>query len=239
MALRVIGAGFGRTGTSTLQWALEKLLGGRCYHMREVMEHPEHAAVWGRKARGEPAELAEVLDGYVAAVDWPAASYYAELAETHPEAKVVLTVRDFDRWYQSAHESIYSISVAMSEPPLSWMVRVSPRREIPRMIEDTIWGERGCFGGRFTDREHVREVFERHIEEVRRTIPAERLLEYAPSEGWEPLCRFLGVPAPAEPMPRKNERQEMIAIRRKATAIAWAVSPLTGPLALGLRLLGR
>lgn len=240
MTLRVIGAGFGRTGTTTLKWALEKLLGGPCHHMKEVFTSPRQLPLWAAKARGETVDLAALLDGYVASCDWPSAAYYAELAELFPAAKVVFTARDFDRWYESAFETIYSLSLMANTPPVSWMMRAHPRmREFPEMGENTIWGERGCFGGRFADREYAREVYERHTEEVKRTIPAERLLIYAPSEGWEPLCRFLDLPVPSEPMPRKNEREEMLAVRRKLTAVGWIVAPITGPLALGRRLLGR
>jgi hypothetical protein len=237
--IKVIGAGFGRTGTTTLKWALEKLLGGPCHHMQEIFAHPEQIRVWARKGRGEKTDLAEVLEGYVAAVDWPAAAYYAELAEQYPEAKVVLTVRDFDRWYESAHETIYWLYTITQKPPLLWMFKLVPKmREFPEMVADIIWGERGTFGERFQDREHARAVFDRHVEEVKRTIPAERLLVYAPSEGWEPLCRFLGVPVPDEPMPRMNERQEMISMGRKMTAAAWVLLPVSAPVALGRRLLG-
>lgn len=240
MTLQVIGAGFGRTGTTTLKWALETLLGGRCHHMREVFEHPEQVRGWAAKARGEAVDLATLLDGYVAAVDWPSAAYWAELAERFPAAKVVLTVRDFDRWYESALETIYGMSQMVERPPVSWMTRLNPRmRQLPQMMDDTIWGERGVFGGRFTDKVHARAIYERNIEEVKRTIAAERLLVYTPSEGWEPLCRFLGVSVPNEPMQHRNERQEMIRIRRVMTAVGWAVSPITAPIALGLRALGR
>jgi hypothetical protein len=240
MTLKVIGAGFGRTGTTSLKWALERLLGGRCHHMLEVLEHPEQVKGWAAKARGEDVDLAKLLEGYVATCDWPSVAYYAELAERFPTAKVVLTLRGFDRWYESTFETIYSMSLMAERPPVSWMMRVDRRRRgFPQMVMDTVWGERGCFGGRFADREHARGVYERHLEDVRRRIPAERLLEWAPSEGWEPLCRFLEVPVPSEPMPHRNDRQEMIVRRRTMTAIAWAVSPITGPIALGLRVLGR
>lgn len=240
VTLQVIGAGFGRTGTSTLKWALEKLLGGPCHHMREVLAHPDQVHGWAAKARGEAVDLAALLEGYVASCDWPSAAYYAELAARFPAAKVVLTTREFERWYESARETIYSMSLTAARPPASWMMQSHPRmRVFPGMIEDTIWGERGCFGGRFEDREHARTVYEQHIEEVRRTIPAERLLEWAPSEGWEPLCRFLQVPVPEEPMARMNDREEMLSARRKMTAIAWAMTPITAPLAMGRRLLGR
>jgi hypothetical protein len=240
MTLEVIGAGFGRTGTTTLKWALETLLGGKCHHMQEVLENPGQIAGWAAKARGEPVDLAKLLEGYVAACDWPSAAHYAELAERFPEAKVILTRRDFDKWYESASETIYQLSIMATSPPVSWMMRVNPRmRGFPQMLEDSVWGKRGVFGGRFEDREHARRVYEHWNAEVIRTIPAERLLVYGPSEGWEPLCRFLGVPVPSEPMQHRNERQELVRLRRVMTAVSWVIAPITAPLALGLRALGR
>jgi hypothetical protein len=240
MPLEVIGAGFGRTGTTTLKWALETLLGGKCHHMQEVFANPKQVAGWAARARGETIDWEKLLEGYVAACDWPAAAYWAELAERYPNAKVVLTRRDFDKWYDSANETIYSLYRLTKRPPTSWLFHVNPRMpEFSQMVADTIWGERGVFGERFHDREHVRGIYERHTEEVKRTIPAERLLVWAPSDGWEPLCRILGVPVPSEPMQHRNERQEMIGMRRKLTAIGWVTSPLTAPASLVMRALGR
>lgn len=240
MTLKVIGAGFGRTGTTTLKHALEILLGGKCHHMQEVFAHPEQISLWAARARGEAVDWDALLSGYVAACDWPSAAYYAELAERYPAAKVVLTRRDFDKWFESATETIYSMSIMAATPPVSWMMTVNPRmRGFSQMVDDTVWGERGVFGGRFAERERTRGIYERHLEEVHRRIPAERLLEWAPTDGWEPLCRFLEVPVPSEPVPHKNERQELVGMRKKMTAVAWVVAPITAPLAFGLRLLGR
>lgn len=240
MALKVIGAGFGRTGTTTLKWALETLLGGKCHHMQEVIAHPEQVPLWTAKARGEAVDWEQLLGGYVASCDWPSAAYYAELAERYPAAKVVLTRRAFDKWYESAFETIYSLAVTAASPPMSWLMTVVPRmRGFPQMLDEMVWGERGAFGGRFADREHAREVYERHNETVLRTIPAERLLVWAPGDGWEPLCRFLELPVPSEPMQHRNERQELVGVRQKMKTVGWVASPITAPLALLLRALGR
>jgi hypothetical protein len=238
MTIRVIGAGFGRTGTSTLKWALERLLAGRCHHMREVFAHPEQIRSWAALARGESVDLEQLLDGYVATCDWPSAAFYEALAQRFPDAKVVLTVRDFDKWYESATETIYAMATTVTRPPVEWLVRSNPRmREFPQMVDDVVWS--GVFDGRFSDREHARAVFEAHIEDVKRKIPAERLLIYSPSQGWDPLCSFLDLPVPSEPMARENEREKMIAMRRRMTVVAWALSPITAPISLGLRALGR
>ncbi len=108
MALAVIGAGFGRTGTLSLRDALERLGLGPCYHMYEVMQNPGHADFWQRAADGEAVEWEELLAGYRSAVDWPVCSFWAELAARYPEAKVILTVRDPGRWFESAWSTIFA-----------------------------------------------------------------------------------------------------------------------------------
>jgi hypothetical protein len=213
MALSVIGAGFGRTGTLSLRIALDRLGLSPCYHMLEVFEHPEHIEVWERAAAGERVDWEGLFRGYRSAVDWPVCAFYRELAKRCPEAKVILTVRDPERWYQSATETIFPImtgSPAGDDPVALAQARMA--REI--IVQQT-------FGGRVDDRGHAIAVYERHAEEVRRTIPPERLLVYEVAEGWGPLCRFLGVPEPAEPFPRANTTEDfrgMIAARRGAAS---------------------
>lgn len=199
MALSVVGAGFGRTATLSMKSALEQLGFGPCYHMREVFEHPEFMKFWGAAARGEPVDWDEVFDGYASAVDWPACTYYRELAEHYPDAQVLLTVRDPRRWYESATSTIFSRENRerlLSGPP-------SP--DIGAMMKKIMVE---TFDGRLDDADHAISVFERHVETVERVIPSERLLVYDASEGWEPLCAFLGVPVPAAPFPRVNTREE-------------------------------
>jgi hypothetical protein len=192
MTLQVVGAGVGRTGTLSLKVALERLLGGPCYHMAEVFAHPEHVAPWHEAARGGAPDWQALFTGYRAAVDWPAAAFWPELMEAFPDALVVLSVRDADSWWRSANGTIFpSIDRAGGE----WRA----------MIGD-------LFANRFTpaltDREACIAAFERHNAEVRRRTPKERLLEWRAAEGWEPLCAALGVPVPEEPFPRVNSSEE-------------------------------
>lgn len=232
MALRVIGAGFGRTGTMSLKHALERLLGGRCYHMVEVIENA-HSEFWARKARGERAEFEEVLEDYVATVDWPTTRYYAELAQRYPEAKIVLTVRDPERWYESTRTTIRKLTRMMQRPPVRWMIQsVGKMRAFPGMTDDVVWGPRGEFGGRFEDRDHAIAVYEAHNAEVERSIPADRLLVYELKQGWGPLCEFLGVPVPDGPMPHANDAAVMQRRIRWMYAAGWATAPVTFPLSL-------
>lgn len=199
VSLSVIGAGFGRTGTRSLKLALEQLGYGPCYHMDEVFAHPEHIPLWHGAARGRTPNWGSLLGPYRAAVDWPVASFWRHLADTYPGARVVLTVRDAESWYESARETIYpAIRRPMSEDPVII--------EHQRMAQELIL-ER-TFGGRFEDRGHAIGVYERHNGAVRASLPGERLLVYRVGEGWGPLCEFLDVGVPTTPFPKANVREE-------------------------------
>ena len=195
MTLRVVGAGLGRTGTASLKRALEELLDAPCYHMAEVFQHPEHVPHWHAAARGEMPDWQALLRDYRAAVDWPAAAFWRELSAANPDAVVLLSVRDPEAWWRSASETIF---------PTSRQVNGEWREMI-----DAI------FSARFTmaldDRDACIAAFNAHVEEVRASVPDERLLVWQASDGWEPLCERLGVPVPAAPFPRTNTREEFLA----------------------------
>jgi hypothetical protein len=213
--VRVIGAGFGRTGTASLQSALEELGFGPCYHMFEVFEHPQHADFWEAVWRGEPVDWDAVLGGYEATVDWPACTFYDKLLRRHPEAKVLLSVRDPERWYESTRGTIYeatklstrSVFSRVSLALLS-LIRFGTFTIRPWQIAEEIV-LRGTFEGKFEDERHAIEVFNRHNAEVRRRVPKERLLIYEVKEGWGPLCEFLGVEEPDKPFPQLNDAAEV------------------------------
>lgn len=203
MAIEVIGAGFGRTGTTSLKVALEKLGYDKCYHMFEVIETPEDAAFWqdalARKAAGS-ADWSVPFNGYKATLDWPGCTFYEELMDAYPDAKVLLTTRDPESWYESARATIYQ-SNQMEEETLP-----PPMRPFIEMVKTLLWEH--TFDGRFEDKAYAIEVFNDHIETVKRSVPSEKLLVYNVKEGWEPLGEFLGVEVPKdEPFPHLNDRQ--------------------------------
>jgi len=198
MGLKVVGAGFGRTGTLSLKSALEKLGFGPCYHMLEVMRRPEHVEMWYRLAYGGRMDWDLLFNDFQSAVDWPAARYWRELADHYPNARVLLSVRDAESWYQSATDTIFN-GMTMRLPDSVPELR---RRQLAMARKITL---DDTFGGRFEDRTHAIEVFNRHIETVRATIDPARLLIFDVKEGWEPLCRFLRVPVPDEQFPRVND----------------------------------
>jgi sulfotransferase family protein len=223
--LDVIGAGFGRTGTMSLKVALEELGFGPCYHMSEVFENPEHVEHW-EAAREGRAKWEKIFDGYRATVDWPGAAFYEELMERYPDAKVILTVRDPERWYESARGTIYTIQNVASSPIFSlaalFVPRIRQAKRVARMASDLAWED--VFGGRFEDRRYAIEVFERWNERVKECVPAERLLVYEVKDGWEPLCDFLGVAIPeGRPYPHLNDAESFRRMIRRLTALALAV----------------
>ena len=204
MPIKVIGAGLGRTGTLSLKVALEELGFAKCYHMSEVIAHLEGCAHLGCRRAGAHVDWETLFQGYQATVDWPSCSFYEALMQHYPDAKVVLTVRDPERWYDSARHTIYFVRQAFPK----WIATLFPRmRVFRRMLDGLIWD--GTFQGRFEDKPFATEVFNQHNERVRRVVPSERLLVFEVRDGWEPLCSFLGVPVPAgKPFPHLNDTAE-------------------------------
>ena len=231
MPLKVIGAGLGRTGTLSLKVALEELGFSKCYHMTEVFAHQGHAQVWDAAARGEPVDWEALFRGYRATVDWPGCNFYKEFLRLYPEAKVILTVRDPERWYDSARQTIYYVRSTFP----GWVTPFVPRvRHLLRMLDRLIWD--GKFDGRFEDKDHAIGVFNRHNEEVQRTVPPDRLLVYEVKEGWGPLCSFLGVPIPeGKPFPHLNDAEEFRSLVRRQAVVMRAVAySVLGAVALAL-----
>jgi hypothetical protein len=200
--MKVIGVGFGRTGTLSLRTALCELGFGPCHHMIDVTADPALEAKWLRKARGANISWAEILNGYVSTADWPGCFYWNELMDSFPRAKAILTVRDADAWYSSATETIYAMAQAY---------QANGPDHGPGMSDLIIW--RRTFSGRFTEKSHAISVFEEHNRRVINTIPRQRLLVYDIKDGWGPLCEFLDVDVPTGTrFPRTNDRASFQAI---------------------------
>jgi hypothetical protein len=193
-ALRVIGAGLGRTGTLSMKAALERIGYGPCHHMIDILTAPERAGRWLEPTHDWDA----IFDGYRATVDWPAAAFWRELADRYPDAKVVLTVRDADRWYDSVMHTIHP--VMMQGPPTDAPAIL---HRFHAMVHALIFQR--TFGGRLADRAHATRVFAEHNRAVVDAIPPSRLLVHRAGDGWEPLCRFLGVPVPDQDFPHLND----------------------------------
>ena len=233
--MKVIGAGFGRTGTTSLKAALGELGLDPSYGLGEVFRNPEHVGFWEAARRGEEVDWEGFLAGYGVAVDWPACSFYEELMEAFPEAPVILTVRDPAPWYESMRSTIYGLRRLTTGPLPVRAAFAFAGLFVPgvvgavRLADRLVWED--TFDGRFEDRAYAMEVFERHNEAVCQRVPPERLLVFDVREGWAPLCEFLGIEAPDEPFPHLNEAREM---RRRLlghvalSAAAPALAVLTG-----------
>ncbi len=200
MSLKIVGAALGRTGTNSLKLALEELGFGPCHHMFEVRDHPEQLPYWQAAARGELPDWDEVFANYQSCVDWPSARFWREIAAYYPEAKVILTLRDADKWFASVHATIYPVILSWPEQEPGHF------RDTMEMAQELIVEQ--TFGGRLDDRDHALAVYRAYEEAVRRTIAPERLLAFDVSEGWAPLCAFLEVPVPDTPFPRTNTGEE-------------------------------
>lgn len=191
MTLRVIGAGFGRTGTESMKRALESLGFGPCLHMHEIIPSPSLTAQWRAiAAGGAPPDWRKVFEGYGATMDWPAAHFWRELSTCFPEAKIVLTVRSTESWYASMEKTILKVLRDPASDPDSIGMALLKRR---------------LFGGNVTDRQHICDIYESHIAEVQAAFGPDRLLTYDLGSGWAPLCRHLNVPAPDAPFPSGND----------------------------------
>ena len=203
MSLNVIGSGFGRTGTMSTKIALEQLGFGPCHHMTEVMANPSQPAFWEAHATGLDVDWAEVFADYQAQVDFPGASVWHELTIAFPDAKVIHTERPVDEWWASYSKTINKFWInqdALDLPPPVAAIFLTMRH----LLVD------GVFGG--TDRDACVKAYKRNNEKVRDTVPADRLLVFTPTDGWEPLCRFLGVSVPGTAFPRSNARDEFWAL---------------------------
>jgi hypothetical protein len=194
MALKVIGAGFGRTGTMSLKAALEQLGAGPCYHMVECLpQGPAHWQKWVDAANGKP-DWDSIFDGFGSAVDFPACSSYIALADHYPDAKVILTVRDPERWFESTQETIFAPH---------W-IEYLRHAEMGKFIQLNI---NDYLQDRMHDKAHLVQRFKEHVEEVKNAIPASRLLVFEVKDGWEPLCKFLELPMPDGDFPYINDEE--------------------------------
>lgn len=202
MALKVVGAGLGRTGTNSLKLALEQLLGGPCYHMLELFPRPQHIPMWHAAIKGEPVDWDQLFDGFVAAVDWPTAEVWDQIHAAFPDAVVLLSVRDSaEAWWKSFSSTILEVmrrgpgEAGAADPWFSMSVDMMKH-----------------FSPAGLDHDDAVAAYEAHNQAVRDAVPSDRLVEWRPADGWGPLCAGLGLPEPAEPFPHVNTTDDFRAM---------------------------
>ncbi len=211
MSIKIIGAGFPRTGTNTLKRSLEILGISKAYHFKDLLLNPENLHYWKTLAETGSTQWDEIYDGYEASVDFPCYPWYKEHMKRYPDAKVILTVRPFDKWYTSVKSTIWTAGPQTVPEKIVMIAKlvVTPRlRKVfkcIKFVKGYLWKTQ--FEGRFLDKDFVETVWNKHIEEVKAYVPADKLLVYDVRDGWPPLCEFLGVEAPAEPLPHLNKKE--------------------------------
>lgn len=199
MSLKVVGAGLGRTGTHSLKVALEELLGQPCYHMVEVFQRPADVPVWKAAALDQPVDWGSMFQGYAAAVDWPASSFWPEISAHYPDAKIVYSRRDPEAWWESASNTIFAhIGTPADEGRAAWFDMVS-----------TMFERR--FTTQLKNREACLTAFRKHETSVLDSAPRDRLVIWQASDGWGPLCSALDLPEPKAPFPLTNTREQFLA----------------------------
>jgi hypothetical protein len=201
--LRIIGAGLPRTATNTLRTVLPALTGGPCYHMVDVNEHPEHLPIWLAALNGDPPDWREFFADYTAAVDWPPSAFWPDLAAAFPDALIVLSTRaDGETWWRSVDATIMG---GLRDDP-----------EFPddmRRLDAGLWHR--TLGPSWDDPAENAASYQRWVDDVRRTAPPARLLEWRAEQGWEPLCAALDVPVPDLPFPTTNSSAAWAERRRQ------------------------
>jgi hypothetical protein len=210
--MRVIGAGLPRTATLSQKVGLEMLGVGPCYHMVDILSDLDRAEQWCEAIEGN-GNWGEIFAGYQATVDWPGAFFYRELLDVYPDAKVLLSVRSGESWARSMTATINGVLYGdtMMHDLSSARCRIDPgwRRYIDLMIG--MWEKSGLLpDSGDPDEAYLAEAMTRYIDEVKQTVPADRLLVWTAADGWESLCEFLELPMPESAFPNINDADTFV-----------------------------
>ncbi len=249
--VQVIGAGFGRTGTSSLKKALD-VLGYNTYHMTENFKH-SHFKFWLRVANKKkqdkrrielscevhPVERNHEVDedsyhfdeifkldereSYTATCDFPAATYWIEQLNQYPQAKVILTKRDPEKWYQSCIDTIFRTMPCSPhcDPLIYWWTWLGIPSTYYHTFFKTVIGQ-DTFKGNWS-KENVIQCYQEHNKKVETNCPKEQLLVFEVAQGWKPLCEFLGKPIPDVPFPHVNDTKDFTNLFRNVRIITTVV----------------
>lgn len=213
--MKLIGAGFGRSGTMSIKAALEEVGYGPSYHMKIALPRFYHLYFFMKAWKGKKVNWKRFFRRYNSVVDWPTCSFYREMMAEYPDAKILLNVRDPEKWYDSMYETIWAIQTAFP----FWFPTV-----VRKIHDEIIWN--GNLKGKFLDKDETVRIYKEWIEEVKRSVPEDKLLVYEVTEGWKPLCDFLGVPVPDKPFPHINERRSFKMMIRLLRVLNWLVPAL-------------
>jgi len=207
--MKVICAGWGRTGTRSLKYALEHINGQPSYHMQNILLNKKDAKKWHNLifSNNKKYNWDSIYKGYGACLDFPSCNYYKELMEFYPDAKVILNLRDDESWVKSWNVlnnqilKSFTFRFIAKLPYTSFKLHKDIHNEM-------ILGAKGAFGGAKTDEEKMQK-FNDWNQSVIDYVPKDRLLVYKVSEGWDPICKFLNVNIPDISFPYKNKTKNM------------------------------
>lgn len=204
MALQLVGAGFGRTGTNSMKLALATLGLGPCHHMSVLLEDPTQQALWDTYPAGSSPDWDAAFAGFTSAVDWPSSYYWQDIASHYPDAKVLLTLRSAESWWDSYSKTILT-HLGKLRGTSSWVNVVIAEK---------------VMGGRPEDRATAIAAYNANNAAVRALVPASRLIVHELGDDWGPLCAGLNLPTPAEPYPRTNSTNDFLARHAARNAAA-------------------
>jgi hypothetical protein len=211
MSIKIIGAGFPRTGTTTLKRSLETLGFSHVYHMKELLVNPHKLYLWKTLSETGDTDWETLYDGYDATVDFPGYPWYKEHMKKYPDARVILTVRDFESWYKSVDSTVFRAGPQTPGEKIKMMGKLLTSGRARNVVKCIKFFKKTFFAnelqGQFEDKEYAKSVWEKHIAEVKATVPADKLLVYDVRDGWGPLCKFLGVEEPKDPLPHLNKKE--------------------------------
>jgi hypothetical protein len=211
MSIKIIGAGFPRTGTTTLKESLETLGYKHVYHMKELLVNPDKLHYWQTLAETGDTDWESLYQGYDATVDFPGYPWYKAHMKKYPDAKVILTVRDFEAWYKSVDSTVFRAGPQTPGEKIKMMGKLLASARARKVVKCIKFFKKTFFAnelqGQFQDKAFAKKAWEDHIADVKATVPKDKLLVYDVRDGWGPLCKFMGVPEPSEPLPHLNKKE--------------------------------
>ncbi|MCJ1385417.1 hypothetical protein MMC17_008540 [Xylographa soralifera] len=240
--MQVMVIGMMRTGTKSMKTALEQVGYNNVYHMTTAMKNPKDCEMWteafNAKFHGKGQMLGrkewdQLLGDCDACIDVPTAAFMPELIAAYPDAKVIVSMRDPDKWYTSMMATVGQRSANLKILFLGFCDHFFLRRFNPMAYAMMT----GMYGTDLKDAESVKTRYLEFHEEVRRLVPEHRRLEYHLGDGWEPLCKFLGKDVPKNEFPFINESKEYgervkLIEKRAIGRVMRDVIPIAGVLAL-------
>ena len=127
--------------------------------------------------------------------------------QAYPDAKVLLTLhpKGAEAWYKSTVDTIYFTETLWQFKVLKAVIPFM--RKFGNMSTNLIWNR--SLKGTMKNKEAAIAFYNKHIEDVKATVPADKLLIFSVDQGWEPLCKFLGVDIPATAFPNVNDKAQV------------------------------